>query len=93
LWYFAGLQVWDTCGHSASLPYALSELLPVLRDGPALCSHSLAHNNESALIVGLIDGAGASKDPEIRTVLSENSIPSLVLQPDTLVAAEDRAKV
>ncbi|XP_059490514.1 uncharacterized protein LOC132205474 isoform X2 [Neocloeon triangulifer] len=93
-----GFQVWDTCGHSASLPYALSELLPVLRDGPAFCSRSLVEpqlgNETSAapLFVGLVDGAGATRDPDIRAVLADNNVPALVLQPDTLVAAEDRAK-
>ncbi|XP_065333092.1 uncharacterized protein LOC135934993 isoform X1 [Cloeon dipterum] len=92
-----GFQVWDTCEHTASLPYALSELVPVLRDGPASCIRSFAepeNGNDTSvpIFVGLVDGAGATRDPDIRTVLAENNVPALVLQPDTLVAAEDRAK-
>jgi hypothetical protein len=53
----------------------------------------LARSNDSALFIGVVDGAGATRDPDIRAALAENNVPALVLQPDTLVAAEDRAKV
>jgi hypothetical protein len=43
--------------------------------------------------VGVIDGAGATRDPDTRLTLSQYSVPVLVLEPETLVPAEDRAKV
>ncbi|KAF4521918.1 hypothetical protein B566_EDAN007473 [Ephemera danica] len=71
------LRIWDTCGHSNEVAHALAELLPVLREGPALCTPGLATNG-SSLLVGIVDGAGATKDPAIRLTLTQYSVPAVV---------------
>lgn len=84
------MKVFDSCGRKGSAAHLVADAFPVLREGPAPCS---LPPNVSSLSLGLVDGVGSTRDVDVRKVVREFRIPVIALDPETIIPAEDKAKV